>query len=146
MTYFIYKHRRLLMPILILSGVVITATTSIPVYAADILQNTRAAGSAAGFFTGNGGVETESFLAATIVGYIYFWFLSFMGVIFMTYIIYGGYSWMTAGGNNEKVEKGQQTIRNGIWGLVIIFSAAAIYWLINQAIGSGGSSTGFSAG
>jgi hypothetical protein len=52
--------------------------------------------------------------------------LSLVGVLFMILMIYGGYIWMTAGGDEKKVEKAQDTIRAGIIGLIIVIAAYAI--------------------
>lgn len=47
-------------------------------------------------------------------------FLGSVGVILLCLVLYAGFMWMTAGGDNEKVEKAQKTIRNAIIGLIII--------------------------
>ena len=52
--------------------------------------------------------------------------LSLLGVIVLVIIIYGGFLWMTAGGNDEKVSEAKKWIFGGIIGLVIILSAYAI--------------------
>jgi len=52
--------------------------------------------------------------------------LSLLGVIVVIIIIYGGFLWMTAGGNEEKVADAKKWIFGGIIGLVIILSAYAI--------------------
>lgn len=67
---------------------------------------------------------------ARIIGRIVLTFLSLLGVIFISYTVYGGYLWMTAAGNEEKITKAKSILRQGIIGLVIILSAAAIYALV----------------
>lgn len=57
--------------------------------------------------------------AGTIVGAA----LSFIGVIFLILIIYGGFQWMTAGGNEEQVGKAKVLIISAVVGLMIIASA-----------------------
>lgn len=54
-----------------------------------------------------------------IVGYI----LSFVGTIFFLLIIYGGFKWMTARGNEKEVNDAKELIYSSIIGIVIIFSA-----------------------
>lgn len=71
---------------------------------------------------------------AKILGQIVRAFLSLIGIIFISYTIYGGFLWMTAAGNDEKMTKAKSIIRNGIIGLIVILSAAAIYALVNQII------------
>lgn len=52
--------------------------------------------------------------------------LSFLGVIFLGLIIYGGYVWMDARGNSEEAEKAKTIIINASIGLVIILASYAI--------------------
>lgn len=52
--------------------------------------------------------------------------LGVLGVIAVVIILVGGFEWMTAGGNAEKVTKAQTRIVQGVIGLVIIFLAYAI--------------------
>ena len=52
--------------------------------------------------------------------------LSFLGVIFLVLMIYGGYTWMMAGGNEQQVSKARSIIINSIIGLIIIMAAWAI--------------------
>lgn len=52
--------------------------------------------------------------------------LGFLGVIAVVIILYGGFKWMTAGGNEEKVDEARKLIIAGIIGLAIILSAYAI--------------------
>ncbi|MFH1661845.1 MAG: MMCAP2_0565 family pilin-like conjugal transfer protein [Candidatus Falkowbacteria bacterium] len=61
-----------------------------------------------------------------IVGAVIGTFLSFLGIIFLILTIYGGFIWMTSGGNETKVLKAKETLRNAIIGLIIIVSAYAV--------------------
>ena len=78
------------------------------------------------------GYATDPNLAKTglarVVGQVARVVISLLGVIFISYTIYGGYMWMTAAGNEEK------TIRDGIIGLILIIAAAGIYLFIREAI------------
>lgn len=69
-----------------------------------------------------------------IVGGIIKTALSLLGVIFIILIIYGGYLWMTAGGNEDKVSKAQTIIRNSVIGLAIVLAAYAITFFIVQQL------------
>ena len=62
----------------------------------------------------------------TIVGRIVSILLSFSGVLLLGLLLYGGFLWMTAGGDKTKVEKATSTIKNAIIGLVIIGAAYSI--------------------
>lgn len=57
--------------------------------------------------------------AGTLIGAA----LSFIGIIFLILIIYGGFQWMTAGGNEEQVTKAKVLIISAVVGLMIIASA-----------------------
>lgn len=57
-------------------------------------------------------------------------FLGLLGIIFVILIIVGGYHWMTAGGNEEKVAKARETISRAVIGLIIIVSAYAITYFV----------------
>ncbi len=52
--------------------------------------------------------------------------LGFLGVLAVFIILWGGFIWMTAGGEQDKVDKAKKLIVSGIIGLVIIFAAYAI--------------------
>jgi hypothetical protein len=52
--------------------------------------------------------------------------LGLLGIIVVVIIIYGGFLWMTAGGEQEQVEKAGKFIKNGVIGLVIILCAYAL--------------------
>lgn len=52
--------------------------------------------------------------------------LGMLGIVAVVIILIGGFKWMTAGGNDEKVTEGRKWIFSGIIGLAIILSAWAI--------------------
>lgn len=54
------------------------------------------------------------------------WIFSFLGIVAVLVILYGGFKWMTAGGDDGKVGEARKLIVNGIIGLIIILSAYAI--------------------
>src|SRR3989344_3541677 len=61
--------------------------------------------------------------------------LGLLGIVTVVIIIYGGFLWMTAGGNDEQVGKAKKWIYSGIIGLVIIFAAYALtQFIFNQII------------
>jgi Na+-driven multidrug efflux pump len=53
-------------------------------------------------------------------------FLGFMAIIFMVMLILAGFNWMTAQGNQEKVDKARSQIKNAIIGIIVILAAYAI--------------------
>jgi len=52
--------------------------------------------------------------------------MSFAGVIFMILMVYAGYLWMTARGEEAKIDKAQAIIKAAIIGLVIAVGAYSI--------------------
>jgi len=61
-------------------------------------------------------------------------FLGFMGIIFLILIIYGGFMWMTAAGEDEKINKAKSLLVAGIIGLIIIVASFAIASLVTTKI------------
>jgi len=53
-------------------------------------------------------------------------FMGLLGIVAVVIILYGGFLWMTAAGNEDRVEKAKKLIVAGIIGLAIILSAYAI--------------------
>ncbi|MFH1522984.1 MAG: fibronectin type III domain-containing protein [Patescibacteria group bacterium] len=73
--------------------------------------------------------------------------LGFLGLIAVGMIMYSGWLWMTAGGNQEKIDKAKKILIGAIIGLVIILSSFAIVtFIINRmledVIGGGGDDPG----
>ena len=68
---------------------------------------------------------TDKGLIETITGIIKIG-LSLLGIIAVVIILAGGFKWMTAGGNEEKVTEARKMIISGVIGLAIIMSAFAI--------------------
>ncbi|MBU0661258.1 pilin [Patescibacteria group bacterium] len=60
--------------------------------------------------------------------------LSFMGVLFFGLMLYGGFLWMTARGDEGHVTKGKDTIISAVIGLVIVLSSYAITQFIFESV------------
>ena len=76
-------------------------------------------GNASGFNTAQRSIEP---IAGTIISV----FLSLLGVVFLILMIYGGYMWMSAAGNDDKVSKAQSLIKSAVLGLIVVVAAYAI--------------------
>jgi hypothetical protein len=61
-------------------------------------------------------------------------FLGLLGVIFIILIIYGGFLWMTAGGDEERIAKARKTLHRAILGLVILASSFMIWQFITNVL------------
>jgi cytochrome bd-type quinol oxidase subunit 2 len=70
--------------------------------------------------------ETETGGLPALVGQIINIFLSIMGVLFVILMVYGGYTWMTSYGAEQKVTKAKNLIVDAVIGLIIIMAAFAI--------------------
>lgn len=52
--------------------------------------------------------------------------MSLLGIVAVVIVLIGGFTWMTAGGDEEKVGTAKKYIYSGVIGLAIILSAYAI--------------------
>ncbi|MDO9509879.1 MAG: Ig-like domain-containing protein, partial [Candidatus Magasanikbacteria bacterium] len=68
--------------------------------------------------------------------------LGLLGLLAVIIILYGGWLWMTAGGNEEQIGSAKKTLINGAIGLAIILSAYAIVAFIMSFFGIGGGDIG----
>jgi len=73
-------------------------------------------------------------IAVNIVKYL----MTFLGIIAVVIILLGGFKWMTAAGNEDKVDEAKKLIIAGCIGLVIILAAFMIVQFVmrvsNQAL------------
>ncbi len=61
--------------------------------------------------------------------------LGFLGILAILIILWGGFRWLTSGGNEEKVDEAKKVLTAGIIGLIIIFVAFALAsFVINQLL------------
>ncbi len=61
--------------------------------------------------------------------------LSFLGILAVIIILWGGFMWMTAAGDEGKVDKAKKLIISGIVGIVIILSAYIIANFVITQVG-----------
>jgi len=77
----------------------------------------------------------------TVIGQAINYIFGVVGVIFLAIILVGGYLWMTAGGSEEKIAKAKGFIINGITGMIVIFLAYALVYVMLAALGGATGST-----
>ncbi len=65
------------------------------------------------------GNEDPRIIAAQIINVI----LGFLGIIAVVIILLGGFKWMTAGGNEDKIGEAKGLLAAGVIGLVIILAS-----------------------
>ena len=56
--------------------------------------------------------------------------LGIIGVFLLVLLVYGGYIWMNARGNEEEVKKAKRIIQGAIIGLIIILASYGITWYV----------------
>lgn len=62
--------------------------------------------------------------------------LQLIGIVFLVLMIYAGFLWMTAGGNEENITKAKNILKASIIGLIIILASYSItYFAMYLAIG-----------
>lgn len=63
--------------------------------------------------------------------------LGIIGIVVLVLMLYGGFLWMTAGGNEEQISTAKKVLLNTVIGLAIILSAYAIVsFVISQLVGA----------
>lgn len=82
---------------------------------------------------GGAGLNTQVGLEQTI-GSIIQTFLGLLGTVFVILMIYAGFLYMTAQGNEDQIEKSKNIIKNSVIGIVIIFLAYAITSFVLGAV------------
>ncbi|MFH0853949.1 MAG: Ig-like domain-containing protein [bacterium] len=63
-------------------------------------------------------------------------FLGFLGVILVILVMYAGFLWMTAGGDENKITQSKTILKNSLIGLLIILSSYAIVSFVLRMLGS----------
>lgn len=69
-----------------------------------------------------------------IVGSIILTVLGLLGVIFVVLLTYGGFLWLSAAGEEDKVKKAQGLIVNAIIGLLIVIASYTIAYYVLQKL------------
>ncbi|MBI2051084.1 MAG: hypothetical protein HYT31_04795 [Parcubacteria group bacterium] len=110
---------------LVLLAVAIAAPSSTGAQVADprAADQQYGLGSASSFT--NVGLGKEDDLKGTLATVINI-ALGFLGIIAVIIVMFGGFKWMTAAGNEEQVGEARKLIVGGVVGLLVIFMAWAI--------------------
>jgi len=83
--------------------------------------------------TGPGGAGYRATSIPVVVGLVIRTLIVLLGVIFLILMVYGGYLWMIARGNDELVTKAKDTIRSAVIGLIIcLVSYALATFIVSQ--------------
>ena len=65
-----------------------------------------------------------------LIGKIIKGVVGIVGSLALLLFIFGGFTWMTAGGNEEKVKKAQNILKSAVIGILIIFTSYALLNLL----------------
>jgi hypothetical protein len=79
------------------------------------------------------GVGADAGLAI-ITGKIIAAFLGLLGVMFLFFLLLGGFEWMSAGGNEEKIKHAKGMIINAVHGIIITMVSYALAGAIIDAL------------
>ncbi len=68
------------------------------------------------------------------IALMYAYFTSIAGIVAVTVMAYGGYQWLVAGGNAEKISQAKSTIQGAVAGLVLVLGSYVILDQINSKL------------
>ena len=94
----------------------------------DVLSGINKTADQAQISKGTEGTPTDNL--AVMLGRAINYMFGVVGVVFLIVILIGGYKWMAAGGNTDEISKAKTFILNGIFGLMVIFTAYALVFTI----------------
>jgi ABC-type amino acid transport system permease subunit len=63
--------------------------------------------------------------------------LGLTGSLVLIMFIYGGFTWLTSGGNTTRVKEGADTMKNAVIGLIIVFGAYTVITLLISVLKTG---------
>lgn len=109
----------------IMVGMVLVMVVSLFAVPAVVSAQGSPANSNFGLENVNFGISRNDDLKGTINSIIQV-LLGFLGILAVIIILWGGFIWMTAAGDETKVDKAKKLIVSGIIGIVIILAAYAI--------------------
>lgn len=116
--------------ILIGAGAILALATPTNSYAIEDLIDSNDLGLSYGAATGLGTKDVRETIAQIIKVA-----MGLLGIVAVVIILIGGFTWMTAGGNEDKVAEAKKWIFSGVIGLAIILSAYALTsFVINQLV------------
>lgn len=100
------------------------------------LKNPAAAGSLLGgedvdVSSGDTALTAAETLISRIIGFL----TVLAGIFFIIYFILGALSWVTAGGDQSKIQKARDQIVQGVIGLIVIVGAYAVVGIIGSVVG-----------
>jgi len=72
----------------------------------------------------------------SLIGGIIKVIMGILGIVLLGYLIYGGFLWMTAGGEGEQVNKAKAMMKNAVIGIIIISASYVIADFVMKQLSS----------
>mgnify|MGYP000365295575 CR=1 FL=1 len=85
-------------------------------------------------FGPNSPITAQNRTIYSVVGQILNVVLGLLGIIFLILIVYGGISWMVAGGDQDKVKSARNVLSNAIIGLALVLVSYALSFFVLNAL------------
>lgn len=82
------------------------------------------------------GFSTSTADPAGVIGKALKVLTSILGIIFVIIVVYGGITWMTAGGNADQVKKARSMLIEGVLGMAVTMAAYAIAYYFVEKVGT----------
>jgi hypothetical protein len=107
---------------------------SLPVFAQEKPKN-----EAGGWFKGINCIFTGNCQANDLVQFLVNlvnWMLDIAGALALFFLCYGGWIWITSGGEEEKVKKGHETILQAVVGIALVLAAwVGVSFILTEWLG-----------
>lgn len=87
-----------------------------------------------GYINDQGGSTWFKMGVPEVIGKVIGIALTFLGALFLILMIYGGYIWMMARGNEEETNKAKSIIKNALIGLIIVLATYVISEFLLQTL------------
>jgi len=84
---------------------------------------------------GEGTIEQGGRVTGLLIGSLIGAFFIFAFVLSFFYLLTGGVSWITAGGDKGKLGEARDTITNALVGLLVVGAGWAVFKLVGQFFG-----------
>jgi type IV secretion system pilin len=70
------------------------------------------------------------------------WILGLVAVVAVAFVVYGGFLYITAGGNDDQIKQGKQAVVGAVVGIIVVGLAYAIVEFVARALGASGGGAG----
>lgn len=131
MKKFFYTHYKMIMALVLGLNLLVVpmAMAQVNVWGDDISGAAEDVGLTAMTDIGLGNRDPRKIASAVIQV-----MLGFLGVIAVVLILFGGFKWMTAAGNDDKIDEAKDLITAGVIGLLIVLAAFAVSVFVLNAL------------